>query len=688
MAQRAVVARGFPAAWATPNALGTLPHKVQMLLRRIGELDGPPTVSTRPPLQVIARFQTAAAAAEAVRMLHGTDLRTKAEKEAVNHAPPKDSERFWLQFLEETVLAPSAPRRVAGTVVALAPLPSSWGESDVIMLASPYGKVQQVRIEASAHGRAALVDFLNVQKAQSALTGWNGLTLAGQQLRCWVQEQERQLLRYLVCLDELPMPSRPEVEPRLDDRELFLELRKDIDVRELAEVLELRQLPKEGRLVQQRQAYCRCRSTAEALKLLKSTPGTAQWSESERACRGVSGVYGLDLFGRLQSRLEEIQTACGAASLSLQRPEPRTGSTEPFQQAVFAICCEQAAQAEECKRVLALELQKLHELFTREVQGSLVLRGFPASWSERSLKFVFAPFGGLASVVLVEGSPRLAYVKLRNSAAMSKAVTNLHRTKVGDGDLVEECVVECQRWHSRAWSLDGAFHVSIFVDQLAMGQRPDLAPKPADRELFVRNLPLQDMSQQQLQEYFEGFGEVEDLYLIRDTVTLEPMNEGYVRFRQHADAVRCIEALTPEDGEMEADASDLVGTWSESERVLQRKASCYHFNLLAELIASDGSGLEHIKEDAAIRCVWVLADSLKQRDLQSPPPNGRQLHFVARCTDEAQLGAFRQILERAVAAAHRRIGSRARRRALPPGAFAGDALSELIAPKRRREGHL
>ncbi|CAE8658042.1 unnamed protein product, partial [Polarella glacialis] len=228
--------------------------------------------------------------------------------------------------------------------------------------------------------------------------------------------------------------------------------------------------------------------------------------------------------------------------------------------------------------------------------------------------FVFAPFGGLTSVTIEEeekdaqpfavagevaSSGRLAYVKLRNAGAVEKAVSNLHQTKVGDGDLVEECVVACHRWHTRSYS-DGSFNVGIFIDQLAMSRRPtEAGPGPEDRELFVRNLPLHDMTRQQLQEYFEGFGEVDSLTLIGDVFTSEPTNEGYVRFRHHKDAKRCIEALTP--NEEEADPTDLAGSWSESERVLQRKANCYKFNLLAELVGADGKGLERMKAEAKLK---------------------------------------------------------------------------------------
>merc|ERR1719343_151204 len=113
-----------------------------------------------------------------------------------------------------------------------------------------------------------------------------------------------------------------------------------------------------------------------------------------------------------------------------------------------------------------------------------------------------------------------------------------------------------------------------------MNRRPcEREPGPEDRELFLRNLPLQDMSQPQLQEYFEGFGEVDSLSLITNSLTGEPSGEGYVRFKEHRDAKACLDALNPATGE-EVEQDDLTGSWSESERFLSRKANCYAFNMI------------------------------------------------------------------------------------------------------------
>jgi hypothetical protein len=113
---RAVVARNFPGAWVAPPNLKSLPQKVQSLLQRIGPLDGPPTVSQGVHgLEVIAIFQNASSAKDAVQTLHRFDLRSEAEKKAVDHQEPKEGERFFVQVLE----APAATAATTGPGVSV-----------------------------------------------------------------------------------------------------------------------------------------------------------------------------------------------------------------------------------------------------------------------------------------------------------------------------------------------------------------------------------------------------------------------------------------------------------------------------------------------------------------------------------------------------------------------------------------
>jgi len=121
---------------------------------------------------------------------------------------------------------------------------------------------------------------------------------------------------------------------------------------------------------------------------------------------------------------------------------------------------------------------------------------------------------------------------------------------------------------------------------------------------------------------------------------------------------------------------DLAGSWSESERALQRKSNSYRFNLVAELVGADGAGLERLKQEAKLKGLWVLAESLQQKDRGAPPVSGRQLHFVGRVQDEVNVRLFRELLERALEETHTRITDRIekRRRKAEAAAAAGGTV--------------
>ncbi|OLP78951.1 hypothetical protein AK812_SmicGene40814 [Symbiodinium microadriaticum] len=143
-------------------------------------------------------------------------------------------------------------------------------------------------------------------------------------------------------------------------------------------------------------AYVRFKSHSEALKALEAIAGVsgadgvskASWSESERALRGTRGAYGLNMLQHLQGagggRLQEICQAAGASSLYVELLDPVLG-TLGSQHVLFAVRCAESLQAEECWKLLAEALARVHEAHVSEVRGSLVLRGFPSSWSEKGL---------------------------------------------------------------------------------------------------------------------------------------------------------------------------------------------------------------------------------------------------------------------------------------------------------------
>jgi RNA recognition motif-containing protein len=47
--------------------------------------------------------------------------------------------------------------------------------------------------------------------------------------------------------------------------------------------------------------------------------------------------------------------------------------------------------------------------------------------------------------------------------------------------------------------------------------------------------------EESLKEFLEAFGEADDVFRIPDISTGEPGDRGYVRFKEHDSAVRCVE---------------------------------------------------------------------------------------------------------------------------------------------------
>eukprot|EP00435_Cladocopium_sp_Y103_P000335 s2191_g1.t1 len=76
----------------------------------------------------------------------------------------------------------------------------------------------------------------------------------------------------------------------------------------------------------------------------------------------------------------------------------------------------------------------------------LLVEGFPTSWSEAQLRATFLAFGGVERLTYVPDSRygRIAKIVLKDSAKMEQVVKELHGSKVGDGDVVEECVLNCK----------------------------------------------------------------------------------------------------------------------------------------------------------------------------------------------------------------------------------------------------
>lgn len=78
-------------------------------------------------------------------------------------------------------------------------------------------------------------------------------------------------------------------------------------------------------------------------------------------------------------------------------------------------------------------------------ESYVLVRGFPPSWGEPQLRFLFVVFGGTASVQFTPDADfgRAAKVELKERGVQARAADQLHNTRVGDGDVIEECLILC-----------------------------------------------------------------------------------------------------------------------------------------------------------------------------------------------------------------------------------------------------
>jgi hypothetical protein len=103
----------------------------------------------------------------------------------------------------------------------------------------------------------------------------------------------------------------------------------------------------------------------------------------------------------------------------------------------------------------------------------------------------------------------------------------------------------------------------VFVDEL---HSTSGGPGPADREVFMKNLPVGDYTEKQLQEWLDVYGTVEDLLFLRDDQD-SLSGSCYVRFATPEEAAGLLVSIPPD-----STGTALAGSWSVSERMLQGTA--------------------------------------------------------------------------------------------------------------------
>jgi len=186
--------------------------------------------------------------------------------------------------------------------------------------------------------------------------------------------------------------------------------------------------------------------------------------------------------------------------------------------------------------------------------------------------------------------------------------------------------------------------VVMHLDELAMPERPVLEPAAQDCEVWVDPLPNDD----ELQEWLATFGQVEEVFRVPDQDSGKPGDRGYVLFKEHDTAKKCVDTG--------------AGTWSESERTLSSqqarhgggRSSTYPESIVGKILGSRGEAIIAVKDEIGATMLSLRGDGLfEHRQMGS-----KRVHFVCKGSPES-IGKLQLALEKAMAKIHKEIKDKA-----------------------------
>lgn len=189
----------------------------------------------------------------------------------------------------------------------------------------------------------------------------------------------------------------------------------------------------------------------------------------------------------------------------------------------------------------------------------------------------------------------------------------------------------------------------IHIDELDMPTR--LQPEPAATGCEVFADPMPDA--EEMDSCIAAFGEAEEIYHIPDPNIGRAGTRGYIRFRDHGAAKRCVAAG--------------FAVWSESERTLSSQrttkakgeatVNTYSENIVARILGTSGNSLKKIQEDTGVVFLHLRGGDLGSGDHKQI--SSQRLHFVAE-GDDASISRLREALAKHLAEIHSTVSDRLR----------------------------
>jgi len=291
----------------------------------------------------------------------------------------------------------------------------------------------------------------------------------------------------------------------------------------------------------------------------------------------------------------------------------------------------------------------------------ILVQDFPNSWKRKHLRQVFVKYGVAAVHMVEDPLGRAARIELKKAKHMAVAVKQMNDREVGDGKEMERCTLQCDLFgcedvdHEQEEDV-GVARRSLYLDELPMPKRPDVAPSEGDREVFLQQLSLAVEKEGDL---FSELGlkkdSVEGAYLLRDA-SGAANGKAYVRFKSHAAAAACVTA----NSRSSVYEDNWFATWSESERAMQRTSSVYRLDVHSAFAADNGHLLQSVLIKCKVKGLRIFSEAFwsrgpRSRIAQTAP--GRQIHFAAEC-EGFEFEEMRAALGSVLEAFHQRVAER------------------------------
>jgi polyadenylate-binding protein len=213
----------------------------------------------------------------------------------------------------------------------------------------------------------------------------------------------------------------------------------------------------------------------------------------------------------------------------------------------------------------------------------LFVKGLPVQWTHEDLAKAFEKFGKILSCkVSIDSeynSRQYGFVQLDSEKATQNAIAAMNDFEFEQTDENDAAKLS----------------VCEFVPRL---DRIGTTKPPCNTNLYVKNLPSEDCTDEELRAIFEPFGEVQSAAVMRDEEA-KSKNFGFVNFKSSEDAQKAVDHFksAAQENKQDGDKKLFVCEFkSKRQRQLELEKSAYQFkksmnllNLIVKNVDSDAT---------------------------------------------------------------------------------------------------